>query len=160
MIMWQNAKLSTNLTMLQCDFGVKYLNTRLQFDRFVKKRTTTLPAFFLTRSSTRPPLSCFTLFLSNLPPLSLPFLSNRKKKTLKTRSSSSSAAAASANELHALAEENLGEDRCSPDGMPDFCSPNWHGLLSHSSRQRGGKKGLALILSPLSFDLTHLYRDR
>lgn len=62
-----------------------------------------------------------------------------KKKTT-TRSSSSTAA--SANELHALAEENLGEDRCSPDGMPDFCSPNWHSLLSHSSQHREKKASL------------------
>lgn len=28
----------------------------------------------------------------------------------------------------------LGEDGCSADGVPDFCSPNWQSLLSHSSQ--------------------------
>lgn len=28
----------------------------------------------------------------------------------------------------------LGEDGCGADGGPDFCSPNWHSLLSHSSQ--------------------------
>lgn len=64
----------------------------------------------------------------------LAVLVKQEKKNPKRSSS------ASANELHALAEENLGEDRCSPDGMPDFCSPNWHSLLSHSSQQRGEKR--------------------
>lgn len=68
----------------------------------------------------------------------LAVLVKQGKKTQKKPRSSS--AAASASELHALAEENLGEDRCSPDGMPDFCSPNWHSLLSHSSQQRGKKR--------------------